>query len=96
MNAPQQDPAHFAIATLVEFITDEDGRARFIEDPERTVGEIVEDLGIEFPPAVLDTFRALTPEQLDIVARINTTLMEHGLRQVYEVPGRAPATMSYY
>jgi hypothetical protein len=73
-----------AMARLQAVLTDPDERERFLAKPEDTLrrGKVPLD---DIPAPVLDVLKGLSPEELELIVRLQTTLVKEGL--FIDVPG---------
>ncbi len=85
MQVPERsEAAAAAMARVQAVLADPEQRKRFAKDPEATLSTAEVPIK-DIPPPVLDVLRGLSDEELDLIGRLQTTLVENGL--YIDVPG---------
>jgi hypothetical protein len=62
-----------ALIKLSDLLAQPDARRSFLDDPEGTMRRYGVDPS-DVPPALVDTLKSLSLEELEVISRVNTTL----------------------
>ncbi len=85
MEVPESSAAGAAaMAGVQAVLADPEQRKRFADDPEETLNTAKVSIA-DIPSPVLDVLKGLSQEELELLGRLQTTLVENGL--FFDVPG---------